>query len=152
MKTETQNGYLLLEVMMTILLLAIGVTGFTALQLKTLRLNLEAQDNSDLSQANAAILDHLRLHPRDAADGDLDTRASTNSSSNAYPSGNSALTQIVESLNAKGINAWIDISCESDGLTVCEICLENVGHLNGGPQITDEENANVKSCNRQIIM
>lgn len=152
MKTETQNGYLLIEVMMTILLLAIGVTGFTALQLKTLRLNLEAQDNSDLSQANAAILDHLRLHPGDAADGAFDTRANTDQSSNAYPSGNSALNQIAESLNAKGINAWIDISCESNGLTVCQVCMENIGQLNGSPRIIDEENADVRTCNRQIIM
>ena len=152
MENARQKGYLLIEVMVTILLLAIGVTGFTALLLMTVRMNLEAQDKSDLTQTSAAILDHLRLHPKDAADGVFNIRASTDSSNSAYPTGNFGLTEITEPLNARGTIAWIEIFCEADGFTVCEVCLENVGLFNMGTRMPNEEDANISACSRQIIM
>lgn len=150
--TFKHKGYLLIEVMVTISLLAIGITGFTSAKLKALRLNLDAQTNSNLTLANAAILDQLRLHPELAASGAFNVRIRSDSTYDTQQSFIAELDDIISALSANGADAWIDISCETETLTTCEICFENLEQIPRASNETEHSNDGSIACNRQIIM
>lgn len=152
MGTFKNKGYLLIEVMVTISLLTIGMTGFTSAQLKALRLNLDAQTNSNITLANAAILDQLRLHPEQAASGAFNVRIRSDSSYGTQQSIIAELDDIISALSTTGTDVWIDISCETGALITCEICFENMEQIPQAFNETEHSNDGSIACSRQIIM
>ncbi|MGB5706315.1 MAG: prepilin-type N-terminal cleavage/methylation domain-containing protein [Arenicellales bacterium] len=147
-----QKGYLLIEVMVTISLLAIGITGYTSAQIKALRLNLDAQTNSNITLANAAILDQFRLHPELAASGAFNVRIKSDSSYDTQQSIIAELDDIIAALSSTGTEAWIDISCDAETMTICEICFENMEQIPQASNETEHSNRGSIACSRQIIM
>ncbi|MGI9317440.1 MAG: type IV pilus modification PilV family protein [bacterium] len=152
MESTKHRGYLLIEVMMTILLLTIGVTGFTSSQLNALRLNLSAQVNSDIALSNAAIFDRLRLYPDAASRGELNIRFNTDPLNNQNIPRPPHWADIAKSLISSGVSVWIEVSCQTGSMTVCEVCFENTEAQHTNPFSANERSERPVFCNQQIIM
>ncbi len=67
-----QNGFSLLEVLITLIVLSIGLLGFGALQLNALKINDSANSRSQASLYAYEIMDRIRANRTAAVAGDYD--------------------------------------------------------------------------------
>ncbi|MDZ7663690.1 type IV pilus modification protein PilV [Thiohalophilus sp.] len=68
-----QSGFTLIEVLVTVLILAIGFLGLAGLQLSALRNNNSAYERSQASILTYDIIDRMRANRDSALNGDYDT-------------------------------------------------------------------------------
>lgn len=151
MEYRKQKGVLLIEVLIAITLLSVGVTGLIGVQLRTLRLNHDAQLVSDASMLNHAILQQLRSHPDLYARGRFNLQLRTDSSDTLPSDDFPVISDIVRGLRRTGANFRIDIACETEDFTVCEVCFQNNEPSSTNLLSTGNVDSNFR-CNRQIIM
>ncbi len=79
MRTTKQNGFTLIEVLITLLILSIGLLGLAGLQMTALKLNDSAERRSQATILAYDILDRMRANRAEAESGayNIDTSATT---------------------------------------------------------------------------
>lgn len=83
-----QAGFTLIEVLVTLVILAVGLLGLSAMQLTSLKVNQGAYNRSQASILATDMLDRIRANPTAvAAYDDLDTAQETIPSNNACAEG-----------------------------------------------------------------
>lgn len=73
MNLHTQKGFTLIEVLVAVVILAIGLTGMAGLQVISLRNGMQAQQRTQATLVAYDILDRMRTNVIAARAGDYDT-------------------------------------------------------------------------------
>jgi type IV pilus assembly protein PilV len=116
-----QRGVALLEVMITFFVLAVGLLGLAALQVKSMQFNQDSYLRSQATVAAYDILDRMRLSPGQVSGGTYNIAFGTTSWAQADPAG-ADLTAWVQFLNATLPNGDGSINCT--GASVCTVTIQ----------------------------
>jgi len=129
-----QKGYLLVEVLVSITLLAIGVTGFCITHLHGIRSSIHASLISNASSAAIAVTEQLRLHRSSDEIGNLSYSVSVNSEEQQLSELEYRSYQALIGFMPSASEATAVVNCNTISYPSCGICIswpsEQVGSGN----------------------
>lgn len=130
-----QRGVALLEVMITFFVLAVGLLGLAALQVKAMQFNQDSYLRSQATVAASDILDRMRVNTAQAKAGSYNVSYGTTAST--YATGTD-LNDWLTFLNGSFPGGEGDISCNSTTL-VCTVKIHWTDKINSTSSNTVQE-------------
>jgi len=120
---KRQKGYLLVEVLISVMLLAIGATGFCITQLHGARSNLHASLYSNAASAGIALAEQLRLHSAGQEIEQLSHFVSTDSDEHQLPPLEHRSFRALSGFMQQSTGALANITCGAQPIPNCRVCV-----------------------------
>ncbi len=115
-RLSSQSGFTLIEVLVAILILAVGLMGLSAMQLTSLKVNQGAYYRSQASILASDILDRMRANREGFEDGDYDDLDTSDSIPSAQSCISSALGCTSSQLADQDFREWAGYFEDVDSL------------------------------------
>ena len=119
----SQKGYLLIEILVSITLLSVGITGLIASQLQGTRSSEQASQYSNASNAVIALGEQLRLHSRDREMQLLSHVVSLDNEPNTLSVIQLRSYRALSGSMGQNSSASAEINCNEDTARQCQVCV-----------------------------
>ena len=145
------QGFALVEVMVTALLVFIGLLGLASAQIQSSRMTQQAEMQFRASLVIATLSESIRAHSTEAISGDFNIEATVDDISGLSERSDIVATQIVTALNrltSIHVDPRLSINCRGDAVSHCQICVRwrsRDRHSDNSADIQVDTQANIQA-------